>query len=401
MNIGNNDYTKWILVILLVAVSGNTVILQAGGQYIFIISFMIFSWLFFIRRQKINKQYAYTIFALSLISFIHILQFGTVTIPSEVNFILKLSIAALSILLISPLINHYVKAMVFLSAISLFFYIPTQIGIDLSNILNSFNLIKEGQMIHIGIHNFHVPREAWRNSGMFWEPGAFAGYLIISLLFAFSKNVQVNRKEILLLLIALITTFSTTGYIALILLAFAYIITTERISTRKKLIFTPFLLIIFTIFIYTAYNYFDFLGKKIEEQTIAAIEQTDNYETTRLGTLLYDLDSIEAYPLFGASQVISTRGSHIDENLVGGQGNGLSSFAVRYGIIGLGIFLYLSYLSFKKIYQNRKLAISATIVIMIILTGEQFLNYPLIMILLFLGITKNNINLIGKRQYAT
>jgi len=384
-----NPNTKLkLLTILLIAISGNTVILEMGGKYLFIICFLIFASFQLKRSTNYNTNHLYLIFAFLLITVIHTLQFGTSVILSSSNFILKLAIASLSITLIPLIGYYYVKTMVFLSVMSLVFYIPMQVGIDLASILSSFDFLPEQTVTHIGIHNFHIPREYARNSGMFWEPGAFAGYLIIAFLFLLSKNIQIKKRELFLITVALITTFSTTSYIALFVIILINIIKTNMIKPKMKLIAVPILMLTFLAFSYAIYNSSEFLNSKITDQMNAAIEQSDNYETTRIGSLLYDLESIRKYPLLGASQVISNREADIDEKLVGGQGNGLSGFAVRYGITGLGVFLFFSYLSFKKMYQDRKLAIGATFIIMIILSGEQFLNYPLIMVLLFLGITK-------------
>lgn len=54
-----------------------------------------------------------------------------------------------------------------------------------------------------------------RNYGMFWEPGAFATFINLALLFEVMKE-QFNVKNILIFSVTLITTYSTTGYIGFI-----------------------------------------------------------------------------------------------------------------------------------------------------------------------------------------
>ncbi|MBM6786606.1 hypothetical protein H6A33_10430 [Collinsella tanakaei] len=59
-----------------------------------------------------------------------------------------------------------------------------------------------------------------RNSGVFWEPGAFAGFLIVGILFLLHGKAQYRHAPVkmLILIITLFTTRSTTGYILLVLM---------------------------------------------------------------------------------------------------------------------------------------------------------------------------------------
>lgn len=62
-----------------------------------------------------------------------------------------------------------------------------------------------------------------RNSGVFWEPGAFAGFLILAMLMLLhsGENHKRARAKMLILVVTLLTTRSTTGYILLVLILVA------------------------------------------------------------------------------------------------------------------------------------------------------------------------------------
>lgn len=63
-----------------------------------------------------------------------------------------------------------------------------------------------------------------RNYGLFTEPSRFQAYLNLSLMFIlFSKDKRVDIKLMTLYIITLLTTFSTTGYIAFALIFIAFI----------------------------------------------------------------------------------------------------------------------------------------------------------------------------------
>lgn len=60
-----------------------------------------------------------------------------------------------------------------------------------------------------------------RNQGLFWEPGAFQAFISIALLFELF-SITPSFRRVSLFVITIITTYSTTGYIAILLCFFAY-----------------------------------------------------------------------------------------------------------------------------------------------------------------------------------
>lgn len=75
-----------------------------------------------------------------------------------------------------------------------------------------------------------------------------------------------------------------------------------------------------------------------------------------------------------------------DKDLGKGQGNGLSGFAAKFGLLGLGTFLFLCWRTFYRLsgFSVYK-ASMALLVVVLVLNGEAFLNYPLFLGLMFLG----------------
>lgn len=62
----------------------------------------------------------------------------------------------------------------------------------------------------------------YRNSGPFWEPGAFQGFILLALLLALrfrGGNVKSTRAKVLVLFATLLTTQSTTGYLLMVFMA--------------------------------------------------------------------------------------------------------------------------------------------------------------------------------------
>lgn len=75
----------------------------------------------------------------------------------------------------------------------------------------------------------------FRNQGIFWEPGAFQTFINLALLIIFfndTSNIRKKYYSIIILYIALITTFSTTGYITGILLLFTFML--EQVLSKRS-----------------------------------------------------------------------------------------------------------------------------------------------------------------------
>lgn len=100
-----------------------------------------------------------------------------------------------------------------------------------------------------------------RNAGCAWEPGRFAVMLCLAILFNFLQNgIKIRKnKNLIILLVALATTFSTTGYcIAIVMFAFFGLSLKNAKSIALMLcIFIPCVFFIST---------FDFMSNKLNDQ---------------------------------------------------------------------------------------------------------------------------------------
>lgn len=72
-----------------------------------------------------------------------------------------------------------------------------------------------------------------RAGGIFWEPGAFGVYLNFAIYFSLFYRKKLERKKLIVYIIALLITLSTTGYISLLILGILYTILGEGFSNSK------------------------------------------------------------------------------------------------------------------------------------------------------------------------
>lgn len=374
------------LTLLVIAISGNPAVDYFNKEAAIILpAFILLSFAIY-KRIKFTSRDVYVLTFFIIIYLVHLFEFGEMTLNSSLGMLLRMLTALLAVRVIPDFFEKYTTVMYILAIMSLVFFIPYWLGFDLSSILAPISIPLRPGDIHIGLHNFtHEYNEySIRNRGFFWEAGAFAGYLIVALLFTLKENTKVSRRFLFILMAALISSQSTTGYLAFSVLAMLlyYIRAEERLgsSARLKSVIT---IVIIAVLFAIAYFNVPFLHEKISDQFKDAQIGEGEYYFGRFGNFLFDLDYIQDRPFFGWSSVEGTR--HLESAVVSGQGNGLSGYAVKYGLVGIIGYLLFSFKALSEFYGNKIIAAVAIIIIMILLNGEQYLNFPIFLSLMFIS----------------
>jgi hypothetical protein len=177
----------------------------------------------------------------------------------------------------------------------------------------------------------------YRNNGFMWEPGAYAMLLNILLAYNFSKNeVLFNRRNVLYIL-ALITTFSTAGYISLFILLLLFLFKDQNIHIKLIAAILGILAISWLLNV-------DFLLPKIErfiqsaqEGSVAHQGYRDLYEANRILSFKLLFDKFILFPLgWGCVQDNS---SYMALNQIVTV-NGIGNILVTWGILGFCFFMF-------------------------------------------------------------
>lgn len=216
-----------------------------------------------------------------------------------------------------------------------------------------------------------------RNAGCSWEPGRFAIMLVLAILVNLARKgiTFQNNKNIIILLLALVSTFSTTGYSITILLYSIFWF--DKLELKKILTF--FIIVLpFTIFLFSL----DFMGAKIQdrakfgERAKERMIQINYYEETRGNEYIASLDRFESAnfewmnflqdPLLGYGRNLehSWFRSNISANMV--LTGGFVKIFSQYGIfVGLFLYVLLFYSSFKAglTYLNHHRLALATVLL--------------------------------------
>jgi len=183
----------------------------------------------------------------------------------------------------------------------------------------------------------------YRNAGFAWEAGAFVIYVNLALIFNLflninNENIKVFSFKNLILILALITTFSTTGYIVFFITIIVFIWNSKSLSIYKYIVLGVFLFLSLTL-----YKSTEFLESKINSQIgEASISQN------RFGAALLDLQDFSKRPFFGWSRDTQLLFSN-DDLYAAHRPNGITNLLRSYGAIYFIVFFTLMFLSFKKL----------------------------------------------------
>ena len=183
----------------------------------------------------------------------------------------------------------YVNFMIFISCISLLSYISGLLNLSWIN----FFPLNETESHNVMILT-SVPVTLYgrlRNYGPFWEPGVYQAYLNYALILCLFKEIKINWTKVLVLVLTIITTLSTTGFIVTLLIFFSYFYSKRKINSRYILA-----LIVFGILIYFVTD--SVLFQEMVWNKVSTWEESRSTQTRFEDVKIYSSIFIE-HPLFG------------------------------------------------------------------------------------------------------
>lgn len=355
----------YLLILLLICFSGNPFFISVNNTPLYYVIFALF--ILFILFAKNIVFFPHFIKYMSLFFLIYLLQ---------LTFLISVSFSSIGFMIIKTFIGCaifsivgnkfseiYIRIMGGGCVISIIFYFYTMHFGLLPGIPTSDHTISLGFYTELlTLENQGLNR----NSGMFWEPGAFQAYIniAIALMMLKEKLYKIDFFYLLLFIGTIVTTSSTTGFLLLGLNLIYFITFKAKLSPILRII-----AIVSTICI-CAYFYvsIDFLQEKINNHTTLTADQEGRInDIRRLSSILFD------NMLIGVSYIeIWT-------------GNGFISNLVHIGIIGAFYFYINFYRNIRK-YNKSIYSIYFFTLIILSLQGEVLLMYPFYLALPFMVI---------------
>lgn len=327
---------------------------------LYIIIFLIGAFLFIIRKINIGSQLVKIIILFTIILIIQSIVFGKARTDAIIGLYMSILLPYFAVTLVGKnFLKILVNIVVTITFVSFIFYIPSvlseNIKMFVSNIAPTLGtdvwLSDQNFLIYTSRYHAITSFGLIRNSGNFNEPGYFATILNMALAVNISYGNKLLEKKNLIMIIGIITTFSTSGYIAMIFIISFYLL----VIMKKKIKY-----IIIPIFITIAiglYTSSDFLQPKI--QSHYEIQYEGEVKVGRFGALYADIEDIKKYPLSGRGIISTTRFDEVEswegDNAPWQTLNGVTNTLVRLGIPGFLIYIILLIKSINYITKQERL----------------------------------------------
>lgn len=257
-------------------------------------------------------------------------------------------------------LQRFVNVIAFFAGASLIFY-STSILLGKAALVGPLFPQVDWGRGHIGWLLYSYTLKDMRNYGIFYEPGVYEVLLVSAIYFMifyksrFSYSKRKYNSILSVLIITLVTTGSTTGYISGMILLCGLLFSGEQKKEHKKI---GILLILFIIFFFVDYwNNGDIslvstyvLGKIEEMQLGGGTYNADSSGGARIFIVTQALEALKKNPFFGL-------GAHYLETRIANQfWDGFGTGNVLFGTIatkGLVTVIATLYPLLKSGYVNR------------------------------------------------
>jgi hypothetical protein len=395
-----NRFLTFLLVII-----GSHASWLAVSDVTLVLFFFIASYFYIIRGFNLHYEVIIFLVGYFLLLIWYFFDFGWFNFTSSFRLLIKLFLGYIIVKQVGlTLIFHFEEIVYKLVLISMGFWIIQLIDFDavfymvgLFEKIFPFLDYRGDKFANIWVFtvNNSANYEHWyRNSGFAWEPKGFANYIFIALVFNFLKQKKSNLKNRrgLVYFLAMLSTFSTTGYILLFVYAVfvitnLYSITSRALSMSAVMIFSISLFFGSPLLYEKIKNEIDMTAKLTSYVEMQG-DSEERKSLGRFGSLAVDFNDFMKRPLFGVGMQEEERTQGLFVQIV--RVNGFSDLLSRFGLFGV-IFVFLSYyISFRYVAvacQSRGGAI-LTAGFFILSFGSAIILNPLFFAFQFLFVTK-------------
>jgi len=335
--------------------------------------FLLLLIIFFVKGHNFDPVFYYTLLVWLTINF-----FSAVFINTDQKFSF-ITLIGVTLRVIMPYLMVKIIGTQFFEKVIRYVYVLSIIGLVLFSIQlvypdlfftfsDRLNFMTQSEQHEAGgWYIFVYMFSGWataRNCGFAWEPGAYSCILIFLLSFQLAKEKFKIDKYSLVFIVALITTLSTSGFMALFLILISILIYRKKILVNPFYLIGMFALIAFSIFFFRTS---DFMLQKIDRYVENEKVETEHFtgmeRINRIEEFNRGLEQSFYWPL-GNGILDSDYRIKKHGNAIGP--NSLSTILMQWGWVGMIFFLFTTTGVFY--FYNRKLFISVLLTTAICMT---------------------------------
>ncbi len=411
-NTSNSSFIDYFLLFLLLATTGIPFFMYSI-EYV-IVGCALSSFVFYYRKRKIDQLMVAVVLVFAAVQILQGIIFNFFSFRTFFGLYVRLFFAYFVIKSIGNSFTlKYVVLLKYLAIISLFFYTAGILSTSFiyfvinnvgETIADPFlTVMKYESNLDIIIFNFHGMVESYwlilRNSGPFWEPGAFCGFLIIAIYFDYNRTKRLFNVFGIIAIITIVTTFSTTGYIAYATFALISLLLSDRYK-NTTIIIKPILFMLTLLGVVYLFTTTFFLKEKIFDQMEQTrVQKTDvGYfvsSSNRFASALKDIFDVLDYPLtgLGRNEITRFKGADMDDRETVHRNNGITYLLATYGIVIFVMYFYLIYAGFRKLSSSKGYAYLGILLLFIIGFSEIYFTRVFFYALLFLSSIKFDVTI--------
>lgn len=352
------NIVHWIMVFILIHMSSGASVVALSDLALALFASATIV-LFLIGRNSFDRIFLVFSWVYLLISIVYFVKFGWINFTATMRIYLKILYAYMTIKMIGVnFFRYFVDTVAFLALISLplfaiQYFLPQEM-LAWNGFMEPFiPQVDKGGADYSNSFLFTV--NVWgldRNSGFMWEPGAFAAVLSVAMFANIILNKGKLNRQFIVMFIATITAFSTTGYLLLFLVTLFYLFN-QRPSVVA--IGTPAVIVIAGL----VFMHPEISGKIMDrmENREHSIESAEDYDGSangisvgRFGSWDLDMQDFQHHPIigFGLQQTERINARYTD--LV--RANGFSDFLVKFGLLGMLFLVFSLTASFKRLQEQ-------------------------------------------------
>ena len=377
------DYTEVLLLVFICLLSGCGF---TYGQLTLWPVFLVFISIFISYVRKIVLLQKDTIFLFVVLSFCAIQQFvydGNLT-----NYV-SIFCTIISLFLCAKIIAHSFKSIfyntfVIIAAVSLAFWLiditPDGHKLLLDTAMSipqwGVDILRENRELNNWSYGYHIFLYTVdetgiglpRNYGPFWEPGRYVVFLEAALMInLYNNKAKLFSIKNIILIAAIVTTFSTSGYLAMGVIFIGYVF--NKFGFSPKTILGTIIILILSLYV----GQFEFMSDKI------LFLMEDERNSSRFTAISYHLPMIAQSPLLGYADRLSTVYNNIEISP-----NGWTYMFLQWGIPFSLFFVYLLYKGSKVYVGNNSIAqLFVVIVFLVHAFSQTIMSSPFYLVLYF------------------
>jgi len=200
------------------------------------------------------------------------------------------------------LIKIFVNVMVIIVAITLVAYVVNNWIVSLNGILPQ-KTNANGITYSVGYVYNYLTAEPIRNCGPFWEPGIFASWIVLAILFLGNKELFPNRRiPLVILVLGVLSTYSAAGYLVLfVVLLLRLVYNTNQMQSQRMKIFAHMLILIMLgVFVYFVYPIISVLFE--ENKYLTQLVGESFWNSSRIFSIKQNFDLFVREPIWGYGQ---------------------------------------------------------------------------------------------------